>query len=51
MDVMRGERLGTSRARREVGGVAVPFVAFEGEPGAYLMVPTGPAGTGISVGR
>lgn len=41
------EEIGSSPDR--VGGVRVPFVAFEGQPGAYLIVPTGQVGEGIRV--
>lgn len=33
--------------RERINGVPVPFVAFPGTPGSYMMIPTGPRGTGV----
>lgn len=45
---LTGPDIGASQG--QVSGVRVPFVAFAGQPGSYLMVPTGPAGAGIPGG-
>ncbi len=37
-------------SRDALGGVPVPFVAFPGTPGSYMMIPTGPRGTGVEPG-
>ncbi|MDX1746201.1 MAG: hypothetical protein R3324_09715 [Halobacteriales archaeon] len=35
-------------SREEVDDVRVPFVAYDGQAGAYLMIPTGPVASGIA---
>ncbi len=35
-------------SRDAIDGVPVPFVAFPGTPGSYMMIPTGPRATGVA---